>query len=65
MTTDPTAIKITADVQTAYRALVDAVDLATDAWNAEKRRLFVKYQIRGKDEMDAFGFITRDPTLTR
>ena len=57
--------KITDDEKAELRAANIAAQDATNALLTIQRRLANRYELRGEDSMDAFGFITRDPSLTR
>lgn len=57
--------RIGEDEKKRLRAAFDGQHTAAKTLADVQRELAVAYELRGKDEMDQFGFITRDPSLAR
>jgi hypothetical protein len=65
MTAEMAATKITPDEAATLRTLTDQARAAHLALTDLQYALATKYGVRGKDEIDSFGYITRDPALAR
>ncbi len=59
------ADRVTSEQRAKLRELVDAQHAASVALVTFQRELAVEYELRGKDSMDAFGFVTRDKEIAR